>query len=47
MLLLHTLRRYLFRHTQVCAPCRTDGADCPDAGRLRQAWRDAKTTVAA
>ncbi|WP_371624032.1 hypothetical protein OG245_15075 [Streptomyces sp. NBC_01116] len=33
-------------HTQLCEPCRKDGADCPDAALLRQAWRDAKTAVA-
>ncbi|MEU2799069.1 hypothetical protein [Streptomyces sp. NPDC007117] len=35
------------RHTQACAPCRTDGADCETAARLRQAWRDARAAVAA
>ncbi|MFY0511785.1 hypothetical protein ACOMD4_15585 [Streptomyces anulatus] len=35
------------RHTQVCAPCRKDGADCTTAAALRQAWRDAKTAVVA
>lgn len=35
------------RHTQACAPCRKDGADCPDAVQLRQAWRDARAAVAA
>lgn len=34
-------------HTQLCEPCRKDGADCPDAVLLRQAWRDAKKAVVA
>lgn len=35
------------RHTQLCAPCRKDGADCETAAALRQAWRDARAAVAA
>ncbi|MFJ1782622.1 hypothetical protein ACIOKA_38585 [Streptomyces anulatus] len=35
------------QHTQLCAPCRKDGADCTTAAALRQAWRDAKTAVPA
>ncbi|MFJ6615471.1 hypothetical protein ACIQPT_34925 [Streptomyces sp. NPDC091289] len=35
------------RHTQTCAPCRTEGADCEAAAALRQAWRDARAAVAA
>ncbi|KPL29055.1 hypothetical protein JI76_28435 [Streptomyces anulatus] len=35
------------QHTQLCAPCRKDGADCATAATLRQAWRDAKTVVPA
>ncbi len=35
------------RHTQLCPPCRKDGADCDTAAELRQAWRDAKRGVAA
>ncbi|MGW9299441.1 hypothetical protein ACWHA3_01260 [Streptomyces cyaneofuscatus] len=35
------------RHTQLCAPCRKTGADCAAAVALRQAWRDAKSEVAA
>lgn len=35
------------RHTQKCPPCRTEGADCKTAAGLRQAWRDARTAVAA
>ncbi|MCR8943945.1 hypothetical protein NW249_17615 [Streptomyces sp. OUCMDZ-4982] len=34
------------RHSQKCGPCRTEGADCETAARLRQAWRDARTAVA-
>ncbi|MGW3330306.1 hypothetical protein ACWDF9_07125 [Streptomyces rubiginosohelvolus] len=35
------------QHTQLCEPCRKNGADCADAAGLRQAWRDAKREVAA
>ncbi|MFJ3597884.1 hypothetical protein ACIPRU_15375 [Streptomyces sp. NPDC090126] len=35
------------RHPEACEPCRKDGADCPEAARLRQAWRDARAAVAA
>lgn len=35
------------RHTQLCPPCRMDGADCETAAGLRQAWRDARAAVAA
>ncbi|MGW6652502.1 hypothetical protein AMK23_26410 [Streptomyces sp. CB02130] len=35
------------KHPQLCGPCRKEGADCPEAARLRQAWRDARAAVAA
>ncbi|MEU2402834.1 hypothetical protein ABZ609_00610 [Streptomyces rubiginosohelvolus] len=35
------------RHTQACAPCRTEGKDCETAAGLRQGWRDARAAVAA
>ncbi|MFB6696394.1 hypothetical protein [Streptomyces rubiginosohelvolus] len=35
------------KHPQLCGPCRKEGADCPEAARLRQAWRNARAAVAA
>lgn len=35
------------RHTQMCAPCRTEGKDCETAATLRQAWRVARAAVTA
>lgn len=34
------------RHSQLCAECRAQGVDCPDAAELRQAWRDAQRETA-
>ncbi|MFJ9318232.1 hypothetical protein [Streptomyces globisporus] len=35
------------KHPQLCGPCRKEGEDCPEAARLRQAWRDAKDEAVA
>ncbi|MFF5891168.1 hypothetical protein ACFY72_20655 [Streptomyces globisporus] len=34
-------------HIQECPPCRTDGADCPTAAKLKQAYRNARDAAVA
>lgn len=39
--------RAFMRHVRDCAPCKTNGVDCPDAAELRTVWREAKTAARA